>query len=73
MEWWSNGVMKRIVRVEIGALAFPNTPILPYSSTPKPLVILTAKPLKLAPIAEKNQACYMEVKYPCHSGTALIC
>ena len=41
--------MKKIVLVELEALAFPNTPILPYSSTPKPLVIFTATPLKLEP------------------------
>jgi hypothetical protein len=33
MEWWSNGVMKRPIQIEIGALAFSNTPILQYSET----------------------------------------
>jgi len=36
MEWWSNGVMKGMIVVEPGALAFSNTPILQYSNTPKP-------------------------------------
>jgi hypothetical protein len=31
MEWWSNGVMKGSIQIEIGALAFSNTPILQYS------------------------------------------
>jgi len=31
MEWWSNGVMKRPIQVEIQAFAFANTPILQYS------------------------------------------
>jgi hypothetical protein len=34
MEWWSNGVMKKPIQVEIRVLAFANTPILQYSSTP---------------------------------------
>jgi tetratricopeptide (TPR) repeat protein len=34
MEWWSNGVMKGLIQVEAKALAFSNTPILQYSSTP---------------------------------------
>jgi hypothetical protein len=33
MEWWSNGVMKGLIQVEIRALAFANTPILQYSKT----------------------------------------
>jgi hypothetical protein len=33
MEWWSNGVMKRPIQVEIQAFAFANTPILQYSKT----------------------------------------
>jgi hypothetical protein len=39
MEWRSNGVM--IILFEIKVLAFSNTPILQYSSTPKELVIFT--------------------------------
>jgi hypothetical protein len=34
MEWWSNGVMKRPIQVEIGVFAFYNTPILQYSNAP---------------------------------------
>jgi hypothetical protein len=34
MEWWSNGVMKKPIQVEIRVFAFANTPILQYSSTP---------------------------------------
>ncbi len=30
MEWWSNGVMKGLIQVEIRALGFSNTPILQY-------------------------------------------
>jgi hypothetical protein len=28
MEWWSNGVMKKPIQVEIRVFAFANTPIL---------------------------------------------
>jgi hypothetical protein len=34
MEWWSNGVMKEPIQVEIRAFVFANTPILQYSNTP---------------------------------------
>jgi hypothetical protein len=34
MEWWSNGVMKRRIQVEIRVLAFYNTPVLQYSNAP---------------------------------------
>jgi hypothetical protein len=44
MEWWSNGVMKGLVQVEIHAFAFLNTPILQCSSTPKRLAPVKAKP-----------------------------
>jgi hypothetical protein len=37
VEWWSNGVMKGIIQVEIRAFVFSNTPILQYSSTSKQL------------------------------------
>jgi hypothetical protein len=47
MEWWSNGVMKRIIQVEIGAFASSNTPTLQYSSTPKRLAIFTGKAMQL--------------------------
>jgi hypothetical protein len=47
MEWWSNGVMKRIIQVEIRVFVFPNTPILQYSSTPKRLALLTRKAMQL--------------------------
>jgi len=43
MEWWSNGVMKGPIQVEIRAFAFTNTPILRYSGTPKQLAIFTGK------------------------------
>jgi hypothetical protein len=33
MEWWSDGVMKKLIQVEIMAFAFSNTPILQYSKT----------------------------------------
>jgi len=47
MEWWSNGVMKKTIQVEIRAFAFANTPILQYSSTPKQLAIFTGKAIEL--------------------------
>jgi hypothetical protein len=43
MEWWSNGVMKGLIEVEIRALGFSKTPILQYSSTPKQLAISTGQ------------------------------
>jgi hypothetical protein len=33
MEWWSNGVMKKLVHFEILALAFANNVILQYAET----------------------------------------
>jgi len=47
MEWWSNGVMKGLIQVEIRAFAFSNTPILQNSSTPKQLAIFTDKAIEL--------------------------
>jgi hypothetical protein len=47
MEWWSNGVMKGLIQLEIRALAFANTPILQYSSTPKQLAIFTGIAIEL--------------------------
>jgi hypothetical protein len=47
MEWWSNGVMKKPIQVEIKAFAFANTPMLQYSSTPKKLAIFTGKATEL--------------------------
>jgi len=47
MEWWSNGVMKRLIQVAVQVLAFSNTPILQYSSTPKQLAIFTDKAMQL--------------------------
>jgi hypothetical protein len=41
MEWWSDGVMKRLLTLKLAA--FSNTPILPYSSTPKQVSTLTGK------------------------------
>ena len=41
MEWWSNGVMKGPIQVEIRDFAFANTPILQHSSTPEELAIFT--------------------------------
>jgi hypothetical protein len=46
MEWWSNGVMKGIIQVEIRAFAFSSTPILQYSNTPKQLAIFTGKAIQ---------------------------
>ena len=46
MEWWSNGVMKGLIQVEIRAFAFSNTPILQYSSTPKQLAIFAGKAIE---------------------------
>jgi hypothetical protein len=46
MEWWSNGVMKKPIQLEILAFAFASTPILQYSNTPKKLAILTGKTIK---------------------------
>jgi hypothetical protein len=46
MEWWSNGVMKGPIQVEIRAFAFGNTPILQYPSTPKQLAIFTGKSIQ---------------------------
>jgi hypothetical protein len=34
MEWWSNGVMKELIQVEIRVFVFSNTPILQYFKTP---------------------------------------
>jgi hypothetical protein len=34
MEWWSNGVMKKLIYVEIRVFVFSNTPVLQYSSAP---------------------------------------
>jgi hypothetical protein len=42
MEWWSNGVMKGEIQVEMRVFVFANTPILQYSSTPRELAILNA-------------------------------
>jgi len=39
MEWWSNGVMKRPIQVEIQAFAFAKTPILQYSKTARNLYL----------------------------------
>jgi hypothetical protein len=46
MEWWSNGVMKGMVQVEIHASAFSNTPILQYSKTAR---TSTDKAIELLP------------------------
>jgi hypothetical protein len=37
LEWWSNGVMKKLIQVEIRAFAFSNTPILQHSKTARHL------------------------------------
>jgi hypothetical protein len=47
MQWWSNGVMKGLIQVEIRAFAFSNTPILQYSNTPKQLAIFTGRAIEL--------------------------
>jgi hypothetical protein len=47
MEWWSHGVMKGPIQVEIRPFTFANTPILQYSSTPKQLAIFTGKAIEL--------------------------
>jgi hypothetical protein len=47
MEWWSNGVMKGPIQIEIQAFAFSNTPMLQYSSTPKQFAIFTGKAIEL--------------------------
>jgi hypothetical protein len=47
MEWWSNGVMKKTIQVEIRAFAFANTSIIQYSNTPKQLPIVTRKIIEL--------------------------
>jgi hypothetical protein len=39
--------MRGLIQVESRALAFSNTSILQYSSTPKALVVLTAKAIEL--------------------------
>jgi hypothetical protein len=46
LEWWSNGIMKGPIQIEIRAFAFSNTPILQYSSTPKTLAIFTGKAIE---------------------------
>jgi hypothetical protein len=63
MEWWSSGVMREPVQIEIRVFAFADTPILQYSSTPKQLAFLPAEPCNadLAqrtsyPIAKYNHA-----------------
>jgi hypothetical protein len=57
VEWWSNGVMKGFIRVEIRDFAFANTPILQYSSAPKQLAIFTDKAIQLLP-GPDDQVCY---------------
>jgi hypothetical protein len=47
MEWWSDGVMQKLFRIESGDLAFSNTPILQNSSTTKPLDMFTGKAIEL--------------------------
>jgi hypothetical protein len=47
MECWSNGVLKEPTQVENRALAFTNTPILQYSSTPNQLAIVIAKAIEV--------------------------
>jgi hypothetical protein len=42
LEWWSNGVMKRSISMKFGLSLFPT---LQYSSTPKELAAVSAKPL----------------------------
>jgi hypothetical protein len=37
MEWWSNGVMKKPIQVEIQSFVFANTPMLQYSKTARNL------------------------------------
>ena len=46
LEWWSNGVMKGLIQVEIRAFALSNTPILQYSSAPKQLAIFAGKAIE---------------------------
>jgi hypothetical protein len=46
MEWWSNGVMKEPIQVQIRAFAFTNTPILQYSKSTRNL---TGKAIELLP------------------------
>jgi hypothetical protein len=46
MEWWSNGVMKGPIQIKSG-LSF--LPTLQYSSTPKKLASVPAKPLNSDP------------------------
>jgi hypothetical protein len=60
MEWWSSGVMKRPIQVEIRAFAFANTPILQYSSTPKQLAIFTSKAIELCPGPEAGFSMFHE-------------
>jgi hypothetical protein len=49
MEWWSNGVMQKLSKVEsFGFLAFSNTPILQYSRTPKHYVIFPRKAIEIS-------------------------
>jgi hypothetical protein len=43
MEWWSSGVMKRIIQVEIRAFIVSNTPVFLYSSTPKRLAFFNCR------------------------------
>jgi hypothetical protein len=45
MEWWSNGVMTRPIHIKFGFSFFSNTPTLQYSSTPKEIALVPAKPL----------------------------
>jgi len=58
MEWWSNGVMKGLIKIQFRALAFSNTPILYYSNTPKSPVIFTGNAIKILP-GSKNQVFYV--------------
>ena len=47
MEWWSSGGMQRLIQTYTWGLAFSNTPILPNSSTPRPLAIFTGKAIEI--------------------------
>jgi hypothetical protein len=44
MEWWSDGVMRKLIKLDFGIRLFP---ILQYSSTAIPLVMFTGRAIEV--------------------------
>jgi hypothetical protein len=49
MEWWSDGVMRKLIKLDFGIRLFP---ILQYSSTAIPLVMFTGRAIEIRPGSE---------------------